>query len=87
MPVEELRSLFRQAGLNEPRINMYRLNGDLEDLLQHSFPNEGDEARVRQRFEDSLENDALDLATRRGNGTILYGFPVAILVATNPDII
>jgi ubiquinone/menaquinone biosynthesis C-methylase UbiE len=84
LPIGELRALFLDAGLNEPRAANYRLEGDLEDLLQHSFPNEGDEGRVRQRFEDSLEDDALDLATRRGNGTILYGFPIAILAATNP---
>jgi ubiquinone/menaquinone biosynthesis C-methylase UbiE len=83
LPMEELRDLFQQAGLNELKVEAYRLEGDLEDLLRHSFPNEGDEARVRLRFEDSLEDDALDLNTRRGNGTILYGFPVAILVAIN----
>jgi ubiquinone/menaquinone biosynthesis C-methylase UbiE len=84
LPIEELRALFQHAGFNEPRVANYRLEGDLEDLLRHSFPNEGDEARVRQRFEDSLEDDALDLATHRDNATILYGFPVAILAATNP---
>lgn len=84
LPVEELRALFIEAGLGEPRVGNYRLEGDLEDLLRHSFPNDGDEARVRRKFEDSLEDDALDMATRRENGKIFYGFPGAILAATNP---
>ncbi len=84
LPVEELCALFQQAGLGEPSVGAYRLEGDLEDLLRHSFPNDGDETRVRKRFEDSLEDDALDLVTRRGHGTILYGFPIAILAAVNP---
>lgn len=83
MPVEELRGLFAAAGLGEPRVDTYRLDGDLDDLLARSFPNEGDEARMRKLFEDSLGGDALDLATRREDGKIHYGFPIAILAATN----
>src|SRR5271166_5356916 len=45
MPPEELRELFAQAGLAEPRIEMYRLRGELEDLLSRSFPNDGDADR------------------------------------------
>lgn len=83
LPIEELRALFAEAGFAETHVGNYRLQGDLEDLLQHSFPNEGDEARVRRKFQDSLEDDALDLATRRENGKIYYGFPIAILAAVN----
>lgn len=82
MPLEELRSLFAQAGLPVLRVEMYRLEGELEDLLSRSFPNEGDADRVRKIFADSIEDDALDLATRRENDKIFYAFPVAVLAAT-----
>jgi len=39
LPVDELRSLFDQAGLATPQINHYRMEGELEDLLSRSFPN------------------------------------------------
>ena len=81
MPVEELRELFRSAGLSDPRIAAYRLEGELEDLLRRSFPNEGDADRIREMFERSLSDDALDMATRRKDGKIYYGFPVAILAS------
>jgi len=84
MPPEELRNLFTQAGLAEPRIEMYRLRGELEDLLSRSFPNDGDADRIRQIFTDSLADDALDMATLRKDGKILYSYPVAILAATVP---
>ena len=74
---------FKQAGLPEPEINSYRLEGELEDLLARSFPNEGDADRFRKIFVDSIATDALDLNTRREKGTIYYSFPVAILVAKN----
>jgi ubiquinone/menaquinone biosynthesis C-methylase UbiE len=81
MPVEELRELFRIAGLSDPRIAAYRLEGELEDLLRRSFPNEGDADRIREMFEQSLADDGLDMATRRKDGKIYYGFPVAILAS------
>ena len=81
MPLAELRDLFTKAGLPAPRVETYRLEGELEDLLSRSFPNEGDADRVRRIFADSLTNDALDLATRSEKGKIYYGFPVAVLGA------
>jgi ubiquinone/menaquinone biosynthesis C-methylase UbiE len=81
LPVDELRGLFTQAGLGAPQITSYRMEGELEDLLSRSFPNEGDADRVRKIFADSLADDALDLNTRQENGKIYYSFPVAVLVA------
>lgn len=82
MPVEELCELFAHAGLTEPRIEKYRLEGELEDLLRRSFPQEGDAERIRSIFEESLQSDSLDMATRREDGKIFYAFPVAILAAS-----
>jgi hypothetical protein len=81
MPVEKLRELFASTGWSEPRVESYRLEGELEDLLRRSFPNEGDAERIREIFERSLSDDALDMATRREAGKIYYAFPVAILVS------
>lgn len=82
MPEEELRGLFAQAGLPEPRVSHYRVACELEDLLSRSFPNEGNADRIRKIFADSIETDELDLNTRRENGAIYYSFPVAVMVAT-----
>src|SRR5258707_4339917 len=81
LPTEALCGMFVQASLATPQINRYRMEGELEDLLSRSFPNEGDADRVRKLFADSLADDALDLNTRQENGKIYYSFPVAVLVA------
>src|SRR5712672_488140 len=72
LPLEELVGLFEQAGLASPQVSSYRMEGELEDLLSRSFPNEGDADRVRKLFADSLADDALDLNTRQENGKIYY---------------
>ena len=81
LPEHELRELFREAGMAAPAIHHYRLEGEMEDLLARSFPNEGDADRLRKIFADSIATDALDLNTRQENGKIFYGFPVAVLVS------
>ncbi|HEV7550187.1 MAG TPA: methyltransferase domain-containing protein [Candidatus Angelobacter sp.] len=85
MPLDELRDLFKQAGLADPQVNSYRMEGEIEDLLSRSFPNEGDADRLREVFAESITDDALDLNTRLENGKIYYSFPVAVLVARKID--
>jgi ubiquinone/menaquinone biosynthesis C-methylase UbiE len=78
---EELFGLFSRAGLPEPQVSYYRLEGEFEELLSRSFPNPGDGDRLRQIFAESIPTDALGLSTRRENGKIYYSFPVAVMVA------
>ncbi len=85
LPVDELRGVFEQAGLAVPQVSGYRMEGELEDLLSRSFPNEGDADRLRRMYVDSIANDSLDLNTRLENGKIFYSFPVAVLVARKVD--
>lgn len=84
MPEEELCEMFSQAGLPEPSAGHYRVECDLDDLLSRSFPNQGDEDRIRRMFVESIPNNAMDLNTRMEDGKTYYSFPVAVLVAKKP---
>ena len=81
MPLAELKSLFTRHGLPEPRHTPYRLESDLESLLARSFPNPGDEDTIRALFRRSAEDDSLGISARREGDLIVYGYPIAILVA------
>ena len=59
--LDQLRAMFIELGLPEPRIETYRLDGDLDGLLQRSFPNPGDEDRIREIFARALDDDAIDM--------------------------
>ena len=81
MPLAELKRLFTRHGLPEPRHTPYRLESDLESLLARSFPNPGDDDTIRARFRQSAEDDSLGINARREGDLIIYGYPIAILVA------
>jgi ubiquinone/menaquinone biosynthesis C-methylase UbiE len=82
LPVEEHLSLYRKVGLPEPRVTWYRLEGEMEALIKRSFPNPGDDEKIRQMFRASLADDSLGIQTRQQDGALHYGFPVAVLVAS-----
>lgn len=82
LPLDELRGLFEQANLGIPQVFSYRMEGELEELMSRSFPNEGDADRLRKIYAESIsDKNTLDLNTRRADGTIYYSLPVAVLVA------
>ena len=57
------------------------MRSDLESLLARSFPNPGDDDKIRELFRASVGNDFLDIKARREGDLIVYGFPVAVLVS------
>src|SRR5882762_8788105 len=79
LPLAEHVALFKAAGLPEPRVTHYRLEGELESLISRSFPRPGDDATLRTIFADSLAGDTLGIQARRdADGRIRYGYPVAV---------
>ena len=70
LPPGELKQLFSDVGLADPRITHYRLEGDLEGMLGRSFPKPGDADRIRELFAASLADDRLGIATRRDGAQI-----------------
>ena len=84
MPGAELTSLFAAAGLPQPRHSSYELRDELENLLARSFPNPGDDDKIRALFRASLADDRLGIPVRAEGTTIHYAYPVAVLVADRP---
>ena len=84
MPLAELKDLYLRAGLPEPRTTGYRLEGELEGLIQRSFPKPGDDETLRRIFRGSVAGDTLGIGARHDGDTIRYGYPVAVLVAEKP---
>ncbi|HVY05395.1 MAG TPA: methyltransferase domain-containing protein [Burkholderiales bacterium] len=84
LPVEELKALFPAAGLPPARITYYELRDELENLLGRSFPNPGDDDKIREIFRTSSRDDRLGIPIRIEGERINYAYPVAVLAATHP---
>jgi SAM-dependent methyltransferase len=81
LPIEEHRALFAAAGLPEPRVTWYRLQAELEGLISRSFPNPGDDVKLRAILEAAVGSDDLDMNVHRADGTIKLSYPVGVLAA------
>ena len=84
MPGAELTGLFAAAGLPAPRRASYELRDELENLLKRSFPNPGDDDKIRALFRASVSDDRLGIPIRLESEKIQYAYPIAVLVADRP---
>ena len=79
MPESELRELFRAVGLPEPRAAHYELRDELENLLRRSFPNPGDDEKIRAIFRASADDDRLGIPISMRGAEVRYAYPVLVL--------
>src|SRR2546427_106426 len=68
LTLAEIEALFPRAGLPAPHLTFYRLESELEGLLERSFPDPDDVGEIRRVFDDALADAALGLGPRRGGG-------------------
>jgi ubiquinone/menaquinone biosynthesis C-methylase UbiE len=81
MPGAELIGLFEAAGLPRPRRSSYELRDEVDNLLKRSFPNPGDDDKIRALVPRLRTDDRLGIPIRLEGSTIHYAYPVAVLVA------
>ena len=78
---EELRSLVINSDLRDIRLAFYKVGIELEQQMVASFPNPGDEARIRQLFNDDIGINKLGINIHLKGNEIHYEVPITILVA------
>jgi ubiquinone/menaquinone biosynthesis C-methylase UbiE len=81
LTLDQLKGLFRSAGLPAPRASFYELRDEIRNLLARSFPNPGDDVKIVEMFAASAEDDRLGIPVRRVGERIEYAYPVTILAA------
>jgi ubiquinone/menaquinone biosynthesis C-methylase UbiE len=84
LPLSEMTRLFREAGLGEPRTSFYELRDTVDNLLARSFPNPGDDEKIRALFRASAQDDRLGIPVEIDGAAIRYAYPVMILCAERP---
>lgn len=83
--VEQLR-LGENVGLQLRRREKYDLQMSLDDLLGGSFPNPGDEERIRMLFDEEIAagTDKLGVSARREGGAVHITYPVVVQAWQKP---
>ena len=81
LTLDELRGLVRDVGLGVPSEHFWRMDIDVDGLLERSFPVPGSEATIRRMFEDSVADDGLGLQTRVQSGRLCFTYSNVVLSA------
>jgi SAM-dependent methyltransferase len=82
LALTELSGLFRVGALGDPDARFYELRDLVENLLARSFPNPGDDEKIRDLFAASVDDGRLGIPVDRDDsGRLRYAYPVAILTA------
>jgi ubiquinone/menaquinone biosynthesis C-methylase UbiE len=84
LSLTDLKSLFARVGLPEPRVKLYELRVEVQELLARAFPNPGDHAKIVETFKASAADDRLGIPVRLDGDKIHITYRAAILVANRP---
>ena len=84
LTLEEFQSLVANANLQDVNLAFYKVEMELEQQLAASFPNPGDDEKIRHIFRDDLGVDRLGVAAHLRDDKIHYAYPIAVIVAKTP---
>ena len=85
LTVEEFQRLISDAGLENVRLAHYRMEMELERQLAASFPNPGDDDKLRQLLRADIGVDSLGVGAHWQGDEIHYAYPVIVIVAEKAD--
>jgi hypothetical protein len=79
--MEEMQWLVENADLQDIRLAFYKMEMELESQLAASFPNPGDEERIRRLVRDDIGIDRLGVGAHMRDDEIHYAYPVTVIIA------
>jgi ubiquinone/menaquinone biosynthesis C-methylase UbiE len=77
---EEFAALFQQSGLLDCRQTAYGVDIELETQIKASFPNPGDEPKLREMVTRDIGTDNLGISARKEQGTVVYTVPIGVYI-------
>jgi ubiquinone/menaquinone biosynthesis C-methylase UbiE len=81
LTMEELQGLLKNAGLRDLRLAFYKMEMELERQLAASFPNPGDDERLRRLLRADIGIDRIGVGAHLRDGEIHYAYPVTVVIA------
>ncbi|MFT5660700.1 MAG: ubiquinone/menaquinone biosynthesis C-methylase UbiE [Sulfurimonas sp.] len=79
---KEFHALFSNKALSNHKKSSYKVDLELESQLKASFPNKGDEDKIRKIFKSDVETNSLGMNTHLEYGEVHFSYPITIFVAS-----
>jgi ubiquinone/menaquinone biosynthesis C-methylase UbiE len=76
----EIAKLASSSGLSNIKTAQYKVEGELEQQLKASFPNPGDEDKIREIFKSDLEFNKLGINIHQQQNEIHFAVPITVVV-------
>jgi len=77
---ESWEQLLRESGLRNLQRGSYKVPMELEKQLKASFPNPGDDEKIREIFRNDINANSLGMDARLGGSEIHFSYPISIYV-------
>jgi ubiquinone/menaquinone biosynthesis C-methylase UbiE len=77
---EEFATLFKNSGLLDCRQSAYGVDIELETQLRASFPNAGDESKLREMVTSDIGINNIGINARRENENVMYTVPIGVFM-------
>jgi ubiquinone/menaquinone biosynthesis C-methylase UbiE len=80
LTIGEFTTLVREVGLQEVKTGYHKIEMELEGQIKASFPNPGDDEKIRRIFREDLRQDALGVGAHLRGKEIWFAYPILVLV-------
>lgn len=70
--------LMRESGLKNLRRGSYKVEMELEKQLKASFPNPGDDEKIREIFKNDIGINSLGMDVHWSGNEIHFSYPISI---------
>ena len=77
---DEFLQMGAKLGLKLLSKHSYSMNLTVDQVLSASFPNSGDDQRIREQFEEDAKTGCLGVGTFRKDGQLHFGYPISIII-------
>jgi len=77
---DEFEILLQNSGLKNLQRSSYRVEMELEKQLNASFPNPGDDEKIREIFRKDIGVDALGMSAHSVGNEIHFSYPISVYV-------
>ena len=78
--LEEMLNIANKLGLTQIKTQWYKLEAELEKQIKASFPDPGDDEKIRQIVKEDIGKDNLGIGAHLIDDKIHFNYPTVILV-------